>query len=183
MEYEVTNCLQVAKFQFYFSPLLYWGNTVVLLILTEFPCHCVTWAVQTGFLLCSLDRSSCGVCPVFAIETHLRVPQLLSVKKLWNMQPLMGWLHQILLGVQGNQSKRGQKENMGQRGWITPRKQDLLNWQYLHIYERTETVAACIGPAEVYTRWSHTDERRSGHIFPSPSQKQSPTDHHVQLKF
>lgn len=66
----------------------------------------------------------------------------------WNIQPLKGWLHQILrlraqgFRAQGFLQNRKQKECKNQRGWKTTRKQDLLNQYDQSTYELTEAEAA-----------------------------------------
>ena len=73
-----------------------------------------------------------------------------------------------------------------QRGWRTPRKQGLSNTtvpKHIGIYEFTETVTACTGPAWVCTRWGPRAERKNGHIPTSPNQKLFLVDNHLEMKF
>jgi hypothetical protein len=49
-------------------------------------------------------------------------------------------------------------------------------------YELTKTEAACTVPTWVCTRWDPRDERRSGHVCPSLTQKLFPVDNNLQMK-
>jgi hypothetical protein len=63
----------------------------------------------------------------------------------------------------------------------TSRNQGFLNQHDWITYELPETDAACTGPAGVCTRWGARAERK-GCMPPSITQKQCPTDNHLQIR-
>lgn len=84
-------------------------------------------------------------------------------EKLWITQSKMECLFQILLLRAQSVPKKGRKEKCrSQRDWRTPRPSKIQQDQ--HINELTESVAACSGPAQIYTRWSPRAKRRNGNL-------------------
>lgn len=57
-----------------------------------------------------------------------------------------------------------------------------LTQQDHYMHELKEMLAACTGPARVYTRWSSKAGKRSGHMTPFLTQKSSLIHNYLQMK-
>lgn len=57
-----------------------------------------------------------------------------------------------------------------------------LTQQDHYMHELKEMLAACTGPARVYTRWSSKAGKRSGHMTPFLTHKSSLIHNYLQMK-